>query len=73
MTTRDLERGGVGGGVGGNSYMCSQFGCGFVLLLMVLTVLPKGAVFATCVNEFAKLSILQKLIDTYEVQVSHFA
>ena len=51
---------GVGEGGGGNSYLCSKFGSGFVLLLMNFTVLPKGAVFATCVSEFAKLSIIQK-------------
>ena len=51
----------------GDSYMCSSFGPDFVLLLVIFTVLPKGAVFATCVNEFAKLSILQKMIDMYEV------
>ena len=44
----------------GGIVTCSQFGCGFVLLLMNFTVLPKGAVFATCVSEFAKLSIIQK-------------
>ena len=50
---------------GGDSYMCSSFGPDFVLLLVIFTVLPKCAVFATCVNEFAKLSILQKMIDMY--------
>ena len=47
--------------------MCSPFDSGFVLLLVIFTELPKSAVFATCVNEFAKLSILQKMIDTFEV------
>ena len=49
---RDRGRGGE------DSYMCSSFGSDFVLLLVIFTVLPKGAVFATCVDEFAKLSIL---------------
>ena len=47
--------------------MCSPFDSGFVLLLVIFTELPKSAVFATRVNEFAKLSILQKMIDTFEV------